>query len=321
MSHLSVVAPVYREAALLEELCSRLKQALDPITEDYEIVLVEDGGGDNSWEIIREQSKQDNRIKGVKFSRNFGQHYAISAGLEACNGDWVIVMDGDLQDRPEVIPELYAKAQDGYDVVFVARQERPENILYKFLQRCFYAVFKTLARMDYNPAHGNFSIISRKVVDYYNEIGETLRFYGGIINWLGFRITTIDARHGERFSGETKYTFASRLQLATHVILAHSDRPLRISIFLGLAIAVFSFLFGVWVIYRALAHGVSVEGWASVMVSIYFIGGIILFVLGIMGLYIGKVFEQAKGRPLFVIEERVGFSNCTFDNTDRQRRS
>lgn len=174
MAKISVVAPIFREEGTLHELYRRLRAALSSVTGDFEIVLVSDGGRDRSWDIICELSAQDRRVRGVKFTRNFGQHLAISAGLDVCDGDRVVVMDGDLQDRPEVIPELWAKAEQGYDVVFVARADRPESATYRFAARLFYKIFKLLADTDYDPAHGNFSIISRRVVEYYRTLGETL---------------------------------------------------------------------------------------------------------------------------------------------------
>lgn len=309
MAHISVVVPVFREEAVLHELCSQIRTALSQVADDFEIILVEDGGGDQTWDIIRQLSAEDRRIKGIKFSRNFGQHYAITAGLDACDGDWVVVMDGDLQDRPEVIPELYAKAQEGYDVVFVARQKRPEGLIYQFAQRSFYKTFQYLSGTDYDPAHGNFSIISRKVLEHFRGFRESLRFYGAIINWLGFKWVSLPARHGERYAGTSSYTPAKLLRLAGDVILAHSNRPLHFSIALGLFMSGVSFLAGCYILTLALFTDFSVEGWASLIVSIYFTGGVILVVLGIIGIYIGKIFTELKGRPLYIVADRVGFLN------------
>ena len=307
MAHISVVAPVYREEGNVAELVRRLRAALSSITEDFEIILVEDGGGDRSWDIISEESEKDKRVKGLKLSRNFGQHYAISAGLERTDGDWVVVIDGDLQDRPEVIPDLYAKAQEGYDVVFVERSDRPESRSYMLLQRIFYRGLSWLAGTEYDPRHGNFSIISRRVVNNFRELRENLRFYGGIVWWLGYRRASISARHGERFAGRSVYTFGKRLKLATDIIIAHSDRPLHLSVGLGLVMTVLSFLYGSYIIIRAILGDVSIEGWASLMVSVYFVGGVILFVLGITGIYIGKLYNEMKKRPLYVVAESIGF--------------
>ena len=307
MSHISVVAPIFREEGNVRELCRRLYEALSKITEDFEIVLVEDGGGDKSWTIISEIAGDEPRIKGLRFSRNFGQHYAITAGLDAVDGDWVVVMDGDLQDRPEVIPDIYAKAQEGYHVVFVERRQRPESWLYKLAQRSFYRLFRFLAATEYNPAHGNFSIISREVVNHYRKLHENLRFYGGIVTWLGFRHASIQAQHGTRHAGTGGYTLGKRVRLAAQMIVAHSELPLRISVGLGLVMAVLSFLYGTVIVLRAIFDDVSVEGWASIIVSIYFVGGTIMVLLGILGIYIGKMHNEIKHRPLYVVTERIGF--------------
>lgn len=252
MSHISVIVPIFREELLLHELRDRLRSALSSITEDFEVILVEDGSNDGSWNVIHEFSEDDSRIKAIRFSRNFGQHYAITAGLDACDGDWVVVMDGDLQDRPEVIPELYAKAQEGYDVVFVARQNRSESWIYQLAQRTFYSIFQYLAATEYNPEYGNFSILSRAVVKHFRSLNENLRFYGGIVHWLGFHHTSIQAQHGTRYAGASVYTLGNRIRLATAMIVAHSDRPLHISIGLGLVMATFSFLYGTYIILWAI---------------------------------------------------------------------
>jgi polyisoprenyl-phosphate glycosyltransferase len=307
--HLSVVAPIYREEGNVPELVRRLTEALQRITESFEIVLVEDAGGDRSWDRIAEAGAKDRRVKGLRFSRNFGQHYAITAGLEMASGDWVIVMDGDLQDRPEVIPDLYAKAQEGYDVVFVERQSRPEGKLYMWMQRTFYLLLRFLAGTEYDPRHGNFSIVSRKVVDGFRALNENLRFYGGIVWWLGYRRASIPAAHGQRFAGRSVYTLGKRLRLAAAIILAHSDRPLHFSIGIGLTMALLAFVYGLWIVLRAIFGDVAVQGWASLIVSIYFVGGLILFVLGIMGLYIGKLYQEAKHRPLYIVAESIGFGD------------
>jgi polyisoprenyl-phosphate glycosyltransferase len=308
MAEISVVVPIFREELTLQELYRRLRDALSQITDDFEIVLVSDGGGDRSWEIIRQLSSSDARVRGVMFTRNFGQHVAISAGLDACDGNWVVVMDGDLQDRPEVIPQLYSKAQEGFEVVFVKRTDRPESALYQFSARLFYKIFKLLANTNYDATHGNFSIISRRVVEQYRSVGESLRFYGGILDWLGFSRTSITASHGTRFAGEAGYSLRKRMLLAYQIILAHSDRPLHFSIVFGFLISLWSGVTGIWIVLRALfIKEYSVVGWTSLIVSIFFMGGIILMVLGIVGIYIGKIFNETKGRPLYVVGDRVGF--------------
>jgi dolichol-phosphate mannosyltransferase len=306
MAHISAVVPVYHEELLMDELASRLCAALACVDEDFEVLFVDDGSVDGTWDAITRIARDEPRIRALRFSRNFGQHFAITAGLDACDGDWVVVMDGDLQDRPEVIPELYAKAQEGYDIVFVARQNRPEALPYRIVQRIFYWTFQVLAATDYDPEHGNFSIVSRRVIEQFRSMRETLRFYGGIVHWLGFRRTSIPAQHGDRAAGETQYTLRKRIQLAVSMILAHSERPLWLSIGLGLAMGLFSVVYGSYVLVRALFFDFAVEGWASLMVAVFFTGGAILTTLGIVGVYVGKLFNELKGRPLYVVADRVG---------------
>lgn len=301
MAHISVVIPVYKAEGCLNELYKRLKASLEPITDDFEIVLVEDCGGDRSWEIIQELADQDTRVRGFQFSRNFGQHYGITAGIDQCDGDWVIVMDCDLQDLPEEIPRLYAKAQEGYDVVLARRGKRQDTLIKRTTSRVFYAFFGYLAGIRYDAEVGNFRIISRKVVNNFRLMREKLRFFGGLVDWMGFRTASVDVLHMQRFAGETTYTFRKLWKLAVETIIAYSDKPLRLSIQFGFAMSFFALLYGVYVVYRVIVHGSPVEGWASLIASIYFIGGIIIGILGVIGIYLGKTFDEAKKRPLYLI--------------------
>jgi dolichol-phosphate mannosyltransferase len=303
---LSVVAPVFREAGNIDEFCRRTSAALGAITPAHEIILVEDGGGDASWTRIVAAAQRDKRIKGIRFARNFGQHYAITAGLAASRGAWTVVMDSDLQDRPEVIGALYAKALEGNDIVFVARQDRPEPLWYRIAQRGFYALLRWLAGTDHDPAHGNFSILSARVRAHYLAVGESLRFHGGILAWLGFPRASIAAAHGRRHAGHSVYSLRRRLRLAADIVIAHSERPLRLSIGFGFAMALAAFAYGTVMVLRALNGQIVVPGYASLIVSLYFIGGLILIVQGIAGIYIGKTFAEAKRRPLYVVAESVG---------------
>ena len=222
MTHLSVVIPVYNESSLINELVKRVKSNLKLITEDYEIIIVDDGSRDNTWNSIENEAKSENRIKGIKFSRNFGHHYAITAGLHNSSGEWVVVMDGDLQDRPEVIPDLYKKAQEGFDVVFVSRQNRPEKSYYLIAQKIFYWILKSLSGIDFDSRQANFSVINKKVVHAFKNFPENARFYGSTIKWLGFKRSFIFAEHGVRFSGNPSYTLRKRINLASEIIFSFS---------------------------------------------------------------------------------------------------
>ena len=308
MAHISVVIPVYRAESCLEELYRRLKAVLEPLTADFEIMLVEDCGGDRSWPLIVELAQRDPRVKGIQFSRNFGQHYGITAGLDRCNGDWVVVMDCDLQDRPEEIPRLYAKAQEGHEIVVARRGKRSDPLLKRFSSWLYYSVFSWLADMDYDPQAGNFRILSRKVINNYRNMRERSRFFGSLINWMGFPFTSIDVQHDERFAGDSSYTFGKLWRLGAETIIAYSDKPLRIAVRLGFFIATCAFLYGIYILFRALFHGSPVTGWSSLIVSIYFMGGVIVAILGILGIYLGKTYDETKCRPLYVI------NHTTFDD-------
>jgi glycosyltransferase involved in cell wall biosynthesis len=301
MPLISVVIPVYKAAGCLHELYNRLKQSLETISNDFEIILVEDCGGDRSWEIIQELALGDGRVKGLQFSRNFGQHYGITAGIDHACGDWLIVMDCDLQDRPEEIPRLYWKAQEGYEVVLANRGTRNDSPLKRLMSWMFYRLFNYLTDIGHNGQVGNFRIISRRAADDFRNMREQLRFFGGLIDWLGYPSATIDVRHDERFEGKSTYTFLKLWRLAIETIIAYSDKPLRIAVKFGFCMSLLSFLYGSVIIYRALAKGIPVPGWSSLIVSLYFLSGIVIATLGIIGVYLGRTFDETKKRPLYIV--------------------
>lgn len=305
MPHISVVIPVYKAEGCLEELYSRLKTSLETFTTDFEMVLVEDCGGDQSWPMILDLAQRDARVRGIQFSRNFGQHYGITAGLDHCDGDWVVVMDCDLQDRPEEIPRLYAKAREGYDVVLARRGQRNDPAFKRFTSWFFYKVFSYLADMDYDAETGNFRIISRKVVSSLRGIREQLRFFGGLSLWVGYRAASIDVQHDARFSGVSSYTYKKLWKLASETVIAYSDKPLRLAVGAGFFISTLALLYGGYVVYHSLVHGSQVAGWSSLIASVYFLGGIIIGLLGVVGIYVGKVFDETKKRPLYIVDEYV----------------
>ena len=305
MTFISVVAPILNEETLISEFIKRVAVQLNRINSEYEIILIDDGSTDDSWREIQIAAKDDKKIVGIKLSKNFGHHYAITAGLHNSKGEWVVVMDTDLQDRPEVIPELLDKAQEGFDVVFVSRQQRPESFAYKSGQRLFYASLRFLSGIDFDSKQANFSIINRKVVEAFKKFPENARFYGSTIKWLGFSRASINAAHGLRFSGRPSYTIKKRITLALDIILSFSDRPLRFAIGLGLLMSAVSVLFSLWIFIGAINWGFSVIGWPSLIVSIFFTGGAILIVLGIIGIYLGRIFREVKARPLYVVSESL----------------
>ena len=309
MTHLSVVVPLYNESSLIGELVSRVKNSLESVTGDFEIILVDDGSLDKTWELIEIEAEKEKRIKGIKFSRNFGHHYAITAGLHNSSGEWVIVMDGDLQDRPEVIPDLYNKAVSGFDIVFVSRQKRPEKNYYLVAQKIFYWGLKRLSGIDFDSSQANFSIINKKVVEAYKRFPENARFYGSTIKWLGFSSGNIFADHGTRHSGKPSYTLKKRINLASDIIFSFSDRPLKFSVYFGILISFQAILGAVWILFRSLRWGYEVSGWPSLIISIVFFSGIIISILGVIGIYVGRVYREVKNRPLYVLDRTINFTS------------
>jgi len=308
--HISIVIPVYSCCSSLDELCSRLSITIGSITQDYEIILVNDSSPDQAWEKITQLSYSDNRIKGINLSRNFGQHYAITAGLDHANGDWIVVMDCDLQDKPEEIVKLYNTAQEGYDIVFGRRSQRKDTYFKKLGSSLFYKLYSYLTDTQTDGSIANFSIISNKVLQVLKSMKEQNRMYPLFVNFLGFNKIVIDIEHAARIEGQSSYTLKKLISLAIDSIVSQSNKPLRLSIKLGFLLSFFSIIYAFWLIVRYFIYNVPVEGWTSVMVSIYFIAGLLFANMGFLGLYIGKIFDETKNRPIYIIKE------TTFEETD-----
>lgn len=306
---LSVVSPVYKAEKIVDELIRRIHEAVSGITNDYEIILVEDGSGDGGWEKIEVHSALDNRVKGIKLSRNFGQHNAITAGLDFCNGEWIVVMDCDLQDRPEEIPRLYKEATKGFDIVYAKRKQRHDSFFKKIFSRLFYKLFAGLSGVPQDGSIANFGIYSAKAIQAVNQMREPLRSFATIIKWVGFRSTGIFVEHAERHNGKSTYSFKKLLHLAMDISLAFSDKPLRMTVKLGAIIVFTAFLFAVYTIYRYFTGQITEAGYTSLIVSVWFLSGLIIFILGVIGLYLGKVFEGIKDRPLYIIDKKAGLKN------------
>lgn len=305
MTHLSVLSPVYRAENCIKELYHRLVASIEPITTDFEIVLVEDGGHDGSWERIAELARLDRRVKALKLSKNYGQHYAITAGLEHASGDWIVVMDCDLQDRPEEIFRLYSKAQEGFDIVFARRNARKDSLYRRWSSNFFIALYNYLGDLDVDNSVANFSISSRRVIDCVRQFPERNRSFPIFLNSVGFRRSYIDVQHAERFAGTSSYSFSKLLDLAVQCVVSQSNKPLRLSIRFGFALSLLSFIYGMYVLIRAVFFSIGVPGWATVVLLLCFLGGLGFANLGILGLYLGKVFNEVKGRPLYFVEQTL----------------
>lgn len=301
--HMSVIIPVYGCGFSLDELYERLKATLTSITENFEIIMVNDASPDNAWEIIKLLSQNDSRVRGINFSRNFGQHRAITAGLDCAKGDWAVVMDCDLQDQPEEIIKLYNEAQKGFDIVFGRRNRRKDSFFKKLGSKLFYIIYDYFTESKIDNTVANFSIISSNVVEQLRLLREQNRTYPLFVNWIGFKRTNINIEHAQRKEGGSSYTLQKLINLAIDSIVSQSNKPLKLSIKFGFLLSLVSLFYATWLVLRYFVYSVPVAGWTSVMVSIYFIGGLLFANMGILGLYIGKAFDEAKNRPLYIVQE------------------
>ncbi len=298
----SIVIPVYGCRAALPELHRRLVTTLEGMGKTFEIVLVDDCCPQNSWEEIKKICATDRRVVGIHFSRNFGQIRAITCGLDHARGEWAVVMDCDLQDRPEAIPQLWDKAHEGYDAVFVRRVNRKDKESTKFLSRSFYKVYEHFTDGSYDNTISNFSIASRQVVNQYCRMREHNRGYTTFIKWLGFNQAAIDVEGDERFEGESSYTMRKKLRMAFELITSQSTKPLKLAVNVGFTVFFISLVYLIFLlIYHAVVPDVAV-GWTSTIGAIFLMGGLNIGVVGIVGLYVGNIFDETKNRPLYVVK-------------------
>lgn len=307
--YISATIPVYRAEATLRPLCERLTAVLSCLG-SYEIVLVDDRSPDRSWDIALEIARNNPHVVAARLSRNFGQHYAITAGMDLARGQWVVLMDCDLQDLPEEIPRLLEKALEGNDIVLARRAQRQDSLSRRFLSRLFYRVFNLLSGYRMDPTVGSFRIMRRAVVDAYRSMHDAARLFGGMIDWLGFETAFVDVSHARRQAGSSTYNLRALLRLSMDGMISFSNRPLYFSIGLGAFFSLLAGGYGVFLIIRFLINPyVGVPGWLSTITGISFIGGIMLLNLGVLGIYIGRIYDQTKGRPLYVIDKVVATAN------------
>ena len=307
MTKISVVSPVYRGETMVNELVRRNVVALTGMGVDYEIILVNDASPDDSWSAIEQECKKNPKVKGLNLSKNFGQHYAITAGLRYVSGDWVIVMDCDLQDRPEDIPALYAKAQDGYDIVFARRVVKHVGWWKRFSSVLFHSVIDWLSGTKSDPAIANFGIYCRKAIDEYNKIPQQARAFGQILDIVGFKRGYVDVEQDASARGESSYTLVKLLIHSFRIIITSTNKPLRMAVGLGFGMAALSFVLALYNVIAKLVGIIMIDGYTTTVFSIWFVGGLLLSVIGVLGLYIGAIFDQVKGHPLFVVKEELNF--------------
>ncbi len=300
----SAVVPVFNEEGNLPELHARLTEVFRGLGRTYEIVFVDDGSTDRSMAVLEDLNRRDPRVRVIQFSRNFGHHIAVTAGMDACRGDFVILMDADLQDRPEEIPSLFRKIEEGYDVVYGIRTGRRHSLPKRLASALFVATMRHMVSgFDLNS--GIFRMARRNVIDTVRQCRETHRFVVGLMSWSGFRQVGVDVQHGARHAGVTKYTLRKQVRLAVNAMVAFTHVPLRLATYLGLIVSVSAFAYAAVIVVRKLFLGLGVEGWPSLMVAVLFLGGIQLVCLGILGEYVGRLFTEAQHRPLYVVARRL----------------
>lgn len=304
---ISIIAPVLNEQDNLEPLYRRIKNLFQGIDYKFELILIDDGSNDRSFAVMERLNQQDSRVKFLSFSRNFGHQVALSAGLDVADGDAVILMDADLQHPPEVIPDLLNKWCEGFENVYTVRQsEKNISFLKKFLTNIFYRIFRVLTKLNI-PANGaDFRLLDRKIVLQLRGVKERTRFLRGIISWIGFRSTGIEYQEAQRHSGEVKYGFRNMFSFAIDAICSFSVTPLYIGVFVGIMFAFLGFAYWFYVLCLYITTGIIVAGWSSIVSLIGILGGIQLIIMGLIGIYVGKIFEEVKQRPLYVIQRSGG---------------
>jgi len=302
---LSIILPVFNEAPNLVKMHQELLATLEKLDTTFEIIFVDDGSSDGSFEIVKQLNKENSRVGGISFSRNFGHQIAIMAGLEKANGEIVITMDADLQHPPDIIPKLIAKHYEGYDIVNTRRiDDESISLFKKITAKYFYKLINMLSDIQIEAAAADFRLMTRKAVDAFLNIPERDRFTRGLVSWMGFNQAIIPYQARKRFAGTTKYSFSKMLRFAMDGIISFSVRPLKLSFFVGTFAIIFSFLYAVYAIFKFF-NGETEPGWASLLISVLFLGGMILMSLGVIGEYIARIFNEVKARPLYFIKDEI----------------
>jgi glycosyltransferase involved in cell wall biosynthesis len=300
---ISIVSPVYQAEQIIPLLVERIENAVSKITANYEIILVEDGSLDHSWSVVEHIAKANTSVKGIKLSRNFGQHPAIMAGLSKAKGEWIVVMDCDLQDQPEEIEKLYNKALEGFAIVLAKRKNRQDGFFKRMTSLFFSKIYGCFTDTVYDNEVANFGVCNKKVIQSILEISDTIKFSPLFVKFVGYKSTSIVVEHAERVEGSSSYSFSKLLSLTFNTIISFSNKPLKLFVKFGLIISIISFLVGIYNIYLALTDQIAVLGYSSIIVSIWFLSGLLITKIGVTGIYVGKIFDQTKNRPTYIIDK------------------
>lgn len=305
----SIIVPVYNEELVIRESYKRLKEVMDSCMEKYEMIFVNDGSRDSTVDIIRGICNEDDNIKLLIFSRNFGHQVAVTAGMDYASGEAMVIIDADLQDPPGVILKMIERWKEGYEVVYGKRVKRKGETLFKKLTaKLYYRLLRKLSTVDIPVDTGDFRLIDRKVCDVLRSMPEKNRYVRGLVSWVGFKQIAVEYERDERFAGETKYPLKKMIQLSADGITSFSHKPLKLSIYFGASMALLSFISIFIVIFEKIFINLSVSGWASIITISLFFNGITLMMLGIIGEYIGRIYDEVKGRPQYVIANKIGFN-------------
>jgi dolichol-phosphate mannosyltransferase len=312
----SFVIPVFNERETLPELHRRLSEVIEQLDGEAELLFVDDCSWDGSYDLLSELGGRDPRVRVIRFARNFGHQVAITAGLDHAAGDAVIVMDADLQDPPEVVPALVARWQEGYEVVYAVRERRSGESWFKLATAAwFYRILRRIAHVDMPLDAGDFRLVDRRAVDVFRSMRERARYVRGMFSWVGFRQIGVPYERSERFAGEPKYSYRKSLTLAVDGLVSFSNAPLRAALVAGFAFSALAFLLGVFALVAKLAGAFVVPGWASILVVVSFLGGVQLTLMGMLGLYVGRIYEEVKERPIYVVRETIGFRDAPAPET------
>ncbi len=302
-THISIIVPLFNEDGNIQVLYDALLPVLEKISEEYEIIFVDDGSKDRSFELISKICLQNNRVLGISLSRNFGHQIALTAGIEHASGDVVVTLDADMQHPPEIILDLYNKYKEGYDIVNTIRTETADSgVFKKVTSHYFYKLINNLSDIHIEPSAADFRLMNRKTVDAFLQLKEKDRFTRGIISWMGFKQAQVEYTAPNRFSGKSKYSIFKMFRFAADGITSFSAKPLRISFFAGLIVSFIGLLYAIYAVVEYFA-GKTIPGWASILVSVLIIGGIQLISIGIIGEYLARVFNEAKNRPLYLVKQ------------------
>ena len=317
---LSLVVPVYNEGEALNALEAAIREQLDALELPAEVILIDDGSRDRSRELLREMAARDERFRSVHFSRNFGHQAAVTAGLHFARGKAVVVMDADLQDPPSLLRTMVERWREGYDVVYAQRAKRHgDGSLKRAIAFVYYRLLRRMTDVDIPADTGDFCLMDRRVVDLLNRMPERNRYLRGLRAWLGFRQVSVTFERPPRHAGEPKYTFWKSLALGINGVVGFSKIPLRFATYLGLAVSAVSAVLAVWAFYQRLIGGNTVRGWASTMVVMLLLGGVQLLMIGVVGEYLSRIYDEVKQRPMFVIDELRGFDQDSVTSRGRTR--